>query len=764
MKSYLTFLIITLSITFNVFANSLSPTLEEVFVTAEKKSESLQDLSQAVTALGGDDLDVRQISSFVDLSAIAPGVNVAKNEGFKTVITIRGIGNEANQNAIANPSVSYHLDGVYIASPFSLQTDFMDLERVEVLRGPQGTLFGQNSTGGAINVITQAPSLDDSFGKFDVTLGNYDLRKFRTSYNQVLSDTTAIRGSIISNKRDGFTENLTLGQDLDDANSLSGRLRLLYQPSDDFRAFLTAQYFDEDRNGAAQKGIADTTPNPRELRQDELSEYALTSELYSIVLEKDFDGFTFKSISSYQKDDILIRRDNDRHDFNAANNDFFLNSYFDPETNVQKTITQEFNLISNDPAFGVLDWVVGAFYLDTEIDIMIRERLDLWQVDGNLEPYTVAAVSSEEPGTSSSSEVGFISDSFPERESISVYAQGTLNFSESARIIAGLRYTEDEVYSEVTNFFGRFGTDILEIESDKVTGRLALEVDVNDSAMSYISYTRGFKPGGSNLTFGREEIVAPIVVLPVYKEEVVDAFEIGLKTDLLEGRIRLNAAAFLYDYEGLQYQATEAEIFQGGVGNIPEAEIKGFELEAMAFLTDNLVLDARLAWLDTEITKDHFAIDNVLSDDANDSLLFTTCGGNLFCDEIQVARYDVLQNINGNELAKTPSFTSNVSLNWNKEMTSAMRKVVLSYTYRGDFQHRIFNNSITDNVPSYEVFDLMVGYYSFAESSPFVEFIAKNLGGEDGVNARMTDVFGVGATGDELIAPKQLMIRIGQKF
>ena len=108
-------------------------------MTAEKRSESLQDLSQAVTALTAADVEDRQLTSFVDLSAIAPGVNVAKNEGFKTVITIRGIGNEANQNAIANPSVSYHLDGVYIASPFALQTDFLDLEQIEVLRGPQGT-------------------------------------------------------------------------------------------------------------------------------------------------------------------------------------------------------------------------------------------------------------------------------------------------------------------------------------------------------------------------------------------------------------------------------------------------------------------------------------------------------------------------------------------------------------------------------------------------------------------------------------------------
>ena len=115
-----------------------APVFEEVLVTAEKRSESLQDLSQAVTALTAMEVEERQLTSFVDLSAIAPGVNVAKNEGFKTVITIRGIGNEANQNAIANPSVSYHLDGVYIASPFALQTDFLDLEQIEVLTRSAG--------------------------------------------------------------------------------------------------------------------------------------------------------------------------------------------------------------------------------------------------------------------------------------------------------------------------------------------------------------------------------------------------------------------------------------------------------------------------------------------------------------------------------------------------------------------------------------------------------------------------------------------------
>ena len=110
---------ITAALSGGALAQSSTHVFEEVLVTAEKRSESLQDLSQAITVLSGDDLDNRQIASFVDLSAIAPGVNIAKNEGFKTVITIRGVGNEANQNAIANPSVSYHLDGIYVASPFA---------------------------------------------------------------------------------------------------------------------------------------------------------------------------------------------------------------------------------------------------------------------------------------------------------------------------------------------------------------------------------------------------------------------------------------------------------------------------------------------------------------------------------------------------------------------------------------------------------------------------------------------------------------------
>ena len=740
----------------NISAQGSKPVFEEVLVTAEKRSESLQDLSQAITVLTGEDLDTRQVTSFVDLSAIAPGVNIAKNEGFKTVITIRGVGNEANQNAIANPSVSYHLDGIYVASPFALQTDFLDLERIEVLRGPQGTLFGQNSTGGAINVITTAPSMDGSFGKADLTLGDYGLVKARAAYNLPLSDTLAMRASVISNKRDGFTENLTLGQDLDDANSLSARVRLLYEPSDNFRANFTAQYFDEDRNGAAQKGLLDPTPGARKLRQNSTAEYELESQLYSAVLEWDFESFSIKSLTSYQDDDILIRRDNDRNDLNFLPPFAQLPSSYDPETNKQTTITQEVNLVSSEPLFGKLDWVAGVFYLDTEVEISILERLD-FGFDGTFDPFTIETIYAY------GGDVGFISDSKPERDSTSIYGQGTWNFSETWRTVFGLRYTEDEVYSAVTNYYGREGTDVLEIESDKVTGRLVVEHDINESTMLFGSFTKGFKPGGSNLTYGTEAVVAPIVVLPIFNEEIVNAYEVGLKTDLADGRVRLNAAAFYYDYKNLQYQATDPEVFNGGVGNIPESEIFGAELEFSAFLSDSIILDARMAWLDTEITSDHLALDNVQSEASGNALLGQ--GFDLFSDEIQIARAEQIQNVNGNELAKTPSFTGNLSLNWTKELEAwGEMRSTLQYTYRGDFKHRIFNNADTDIVPSYDVLDLVVGFYPGTSESWHVELVAKNLTDEDGINARFTDVFGVGATGDELIGPRQLMVRFGMNF
>ena len=754
------FSIIIVLLPLNAVAQDGRPLLEEIIVTAEKRSESLQDLSQAVTALSGEDIDDRNITSFVDLSSIAPGVTVAKNEGFKTVIAIRGVGNEANQNAIANPSVSYHLDGIYVASPYALHTDFLDLERIEVLRGPQGTLFGQNSTGGAINVITQAPDTGEFSGKADITVGNYNLVRARGSVNIPISDTMALRASVASHNHDGFSKNIVIDQELDQADSISARARLLWAPMDNLRFNFTAQYYDENTNGAAQKGILDPTPGARRLAQDWDNSYELESQLYSLVAEWDLPAFTVRSLTSYQDDDVAVVRDNDRHDFLTLINQgiFLLPSIFDPETNRQKTFTQELNIISSEPLFGRLDWTAGVFYLDTEVDILIREYID-FNTDGTYGPGTVTV----EEVLNFGGEVGFISDSKPERDSISVYGQGTFNLTDSLRLVAGLRYTDDEVYSEVTNFFGRGGTAVLEIQSDKLTGRGVVEFDLNDDTMVYVSYTRGFKPGGSNLTYGREDIIAPIVVLPTFKDETVEAWELGIKTDFAGNRIRLNAAAFYYDYKNLQYQATDPELFEGGVGNLPESEIYGAEVELLGFITDSFSVDARLAWLETEVSASHLALDNVRSDDATNALL-PACNFNIFCDDIQRARAAAVTDVKGNELAKTPNFTADVMLRYRGRLGSwGDFEGSAQYIYRDGFQHRIFNNPKTDDVPSYDVVNLMLTITPDAYPW-YVDLMAMNLGDEDGINARFTDVFGVGATGDELIAPRQYMVRLGMEF
>ena len=379
-KFYITAFALLLS--FNLVAQENTLLIEEVIVTAEKRSESLQDISQAITALSGSDLEEKNINSFVDLGSIVPGVTVAKNEGYKTVISIRGVGNETNQNAIAAPSVAFHMDGIFIASPFSLQTDFIDIDRIEVLRGPQGTLFGQNSTGGAVNVISKKPSTDEFVGKADLTLGNYGLKKYRTSLNMPISDKVATRLSVSSTERDGFSTNVFTGQDLDDANNISVRSDWLFDLSDTSSLRVFGQYFDVDRNGSAMRGIDDPTAGMRNLSQDTISEHDLTSYVIAGIYESDLGYANLKAMASIQEDDISVVRDNDRHNFGDIHADGplaglpYIAAEYRPETSVVETKTFEINLISNEPLFGSIDWILGAFYFDHEIENHIYEFYD----------------------------------------------------------------------------------------------------------------------------------------------------------------------------------------------------------------------------------------------------------------------------------------------------------------------------------------------------------------------------------------------------
>ena len=769
-----------LTISMNIQGQDEQSVFEEVIVTAEKRSESLQGVSQAVTALTSSEIEVKNINSIVDLSAIVPGVTVAKNEGYKTVISIRGVGNETNQNAIAAPSVAYHMDGIFIASPFALQSDFLDVERIEVLRGPQGTLFGQNSTGGAINVISKKPSTEERSAKTQLTMGNYNLMKLSASSNTPISDTIATRLAVSIVNRDGFSKNVTNGQYLDDADNVSIRSDWIFDINESTSLRIFGQYFNTDRNGAAMKGIDDSTTGARRLSQDTLSNQELTSSVYAAIYESDLGFANLKILASKQKDDILVDRDNDRHNFGdpvlsipGLSGTTYIKAEFRPETSLVDTTTFEINLISNEPIMdGKMDWVVGAFYMEHEIENHIRGYRD-WDANGEIryecaEPFARSTYCYTHdynfPAMFDVFDVGefdFVTDAFPSRESFSIYGETTYSYSDDMRLISGLRYTEDTFKTDVANFYN---VDIFNEKgtADEITGKVTLEFDMDDDTMTYVSFTRGFKPGGTNLTFGRatrEELdaifrfdaaVAPAMVFKSFEPETIDSFEVGLKTDLLDGRARANIAAFSYTYENLQFQATDPDQYQGGVANIPESEMSGVEIEFTGILSDSLTLDVNLAFIDSEVTSDYMVLDNV------DAFQYSAEGEELI-------RYGLRENVKGNKLAKTPESTADISLIYSKDLPSGnIFNTALQYVKRGEFEQRVSNNPAVDFVDSYNIVNFTIGIDYANDWS--LDFMFLNMTDEDGVNSSMTDVFGIAATGIELIPPRQIMTRISLDF
>ena len=763
-KTLLTILFFTLYAP-DISSQNDEPVFEEVIVTAEKRNESLQSVSQAVTAITDSELENKNINSFVDLSSIVPGVTVAKNEGYKTVLSIRGVGNETNQNAIAAPSVAYHMDGIFIASPFSLQTDFIDVKRIEVLRGPQGTLFGQNSTGGAINVISNVPNSDEMFSKADLTIGDYGLRKIRATTNLPISNSVSTKFSFSTTERDGFSENIVTGQDLDDASNISIRSDWMIELSDTSSLRIFGQYFDVDRNGAAIRGIDDQSSGMRKLSQDTISKQELTSSVFAVIYENDLGYANLKVLASTQEDDILVVRDNDRHNFGDSvlsipglgADATYQRAEFNPETSKVDTKTLEVNLISNEPALnGKLDWTVGAFYMEHEIENHIRgyrdndDNPEFRYVCG--EPFANPSYCYQHdpsnPFAVFGADFDFVTDAYPSRESYSLYAQTTYSMTETARLVSGLRYSKDTFKTDVTNFF-TVESFKAKGTSDEVTSKITGEYDLGEATMVYVTFSKGFKPGGSNLTFGFTDDNAPPMVFPTFEAETVDSTEIGLKTDLLDGQARANIAAFMYDYENLQFQATDPDPYRGGVANIPESEMSGIEIEFTGLISDELTFDMNLAFLNSEVKSDYDVLDNV------DAYQY-------FFGEEDL-RYGLRENVKGNKLAKTPEFTADVSLIYETDLSSGnYMTAIFQYVKRGKFEQRVSNNPIVDSIPAYDIVNLTVGIDFKNDMS--VDFMLLNATDEDGINSSMTDVFGVAATGLELIPPRQIMTRISYDF
>ena len=277
-----------------------------------------------------------------------------------------------------------------------------------------------------------------------------------------------------------------------------------------------------------------------------------------------------------------------------------------------------------------------------------------------------------------------------------------------------------------------------------------MEFDLDDDTMTYLSFSRGFKPGGSNLTFGFTDDNAPPMVFPTFESETLKSMEFGFKTDLMDGAARANIALFSYTYENLQFQATDPDPYRGGVANIPESEMSGLEVEFSALLSDSLSVDLNMAFLDSEVTSDYDVLDNV------DAYQY-------FFGEEDL-RYGLREIVRGNELAKSPDFTADLSMVYETELSSGrLFTAILQYVHRGEFQQRVSNNAAVDAIDSYDLLNFTASL-EFLNDNWGLDFKILNATDEDGVNSSMTDVFGVAATGLELIPPQQFMVRISRNF
>ena len=755
-----------------VKSQALTNQIEEIIVTAQKTEQNLQDVPIAVSAFDSDAIALKQLDNFMDVQLAMPNVHFARSNFTGANFAIRGVQN-LQTGASGSAKVALHVDQIPFGGLRIVEGEFFDIERIEVLRGPQGTLFGQNSTGGTVNVINKMPTFDGFYGKADITLGDYGLKKVRGSFNTPISNNISTRNSFVVTDREGFTDNIVNGQDLDDASHISFRSDWLFELGDTSNFRLFYQYFDADNNGAAMKGLDDQTPNPRKLAQDSMSDYQLSSEIFGAIYEVDLGSVSLKILASSQEDDIYVVRDNDRHNFGDIHAEGplaglpYIAAEYRPETSLVETKTFEINLISNEPLFGSIDWILGAFYFDHEIENHIYEVKDVNNVklvdlmDGKFTPYTHDPICSTNPFAgvcfaAFGAELGFVSDAYPTRESQSVYGQATININDSVRVITGFRYTEDTFSSDVTNFFG-LNSYLIEDDLEKTTGRIAIEYDLDDDTMTYLSFTKGFKPGGSNLTFGYPvddeqnfgANPAPQLVFPIFESETIDAYEIGLKTDLLNSRLRANISAFFYKYENLQFQSTDPDIYRGGVANIPESEMSGLEIEFLGIISNEFSFDLRLSFLETEITSEYEALDNIRAE--------------LYFFGEEPIRYTLRESIKGNKLAKSPEFNANFGLMYEKVLSSGkLLKATAEVVHRGDFQQRVFNNPFVDAVDEYTIYNLSLSYEISDKIG--LDLIALNISDEDGVNSSMTDVFGVAGTGIELIPPRQFMGRLSYNF
>lgn len=568
--------------------------LEEIIVTATKREENLQKVSMSVTAVGEKQLALAGIEDITRLDMLVPGMRVGQS-GDEVRLAIRGsrtnnVGTEAEQ------VVGIFEDGVYLATTTQALGSYLDVSRVEVLRGPQGTLYGRNTFGGTINIITNQPSFEKVEGYLSLLYGDYDRTQLQGVVNLPVSDTFALRLAGMSDVHDGYIKNLYEpgpGDDLNNQDIQFFRASARWAPTDDFDATLRATYSQKNTNGSAIWGYQqiggysggqylpghnyappnasdDFDQGPWVVRRDFGS--LVDTENFSTTLSMAWDTSfaTLKFIGNLT--DFQGRQVSD---FDYSDGGDPLNSGFAGWDSDQQSWSTELQLISSGD--GSLQWLLGVYLFEQDSDWNWLEETDgvlgepHWDNQGN-----------------------YVS------ESTGYFANATYALTDRLRLIGGLRYNEDtkklkdqldwSVFPPVT-IPNSGATD----SWDKTLWKAGAEFDIGDEILGYLTASTGYRAGGINP-------VGPGIPRD-YTPEDVTAYELGVKSMVADGRVRLNVAAYLNQYRDMHNQSF---VSLGGaavtefVENGGEVDTSGLEVELSWTPDDNWYVGATLALMDAK--------------------------------------------------------------------------------------------------------------------------------------------------------------------
>jgi len=616
--------------------------LEEILVTAQRREQNLQEVGISVTAFGADQVRNMGFTNTTDVAQMTPNLNftVPQGEGSQINFFLRGVGLNDFADAQENP-VAVYVDDVYKPAMGGLSMQLFDIERIEVLRGPQGALFGRNSTGGVIHYVTRRPG--DEFEAYaDASYGDYEQVRLEGAVGGPIKEGLAGRLSVGYNNHEGYTDNRTPGvQDYNSMNALAARAQLEFELSDTATVLLSGNYSDNDAAvGAWQHqatrpsddfntslplapdedywetcpgcdafGYADTDNDPWAGDYDRPGRVEVTNRSLQANVNWQVDDLDFTSITGYTSVSRLQQEDADMNPFLGAGQELsFIAPNFAADTD---TVSQEFRVAGTAER---IRWLAGAYYFDNEVKghyTLNTDAIGFVRMDARYTQQT---------------------------DSVDLFGQVEYDVAEAFTVIAGLRWTGEDKELNFRNvdssgitavcstdpdppsqgcfnpaptplgpsrptpdFMILFNTDtvgsLAEQDDSYLTGRLQLNWTPSDDVLVYGSYSRGKKSAGFNNGFLDTTQVFgnnPIDSIP-FGSETLDAYEVGMKSTVLSDTTRLNASAFYYDYQ--DFQTFQWLILNQVIFNA-DAEVYGAELEIESRPVDGLTLQLGAGFMD----------------------------------------------------------------------------------------------------------------------------------------------------------------------